>query len=196
MKNVFLVLFFALSFIGCRTEDLLPPGGGNDTTLSIAERYYPLQDGNSWVFTTDDEQLGIMKLDVRGAKTINGKQYTIVEQSSSIYRYAIIPRYYRAEGEKVFQYDEDTKEERVVIDFSSDEPTADQYRYYVTSRGEIATVPAGVFTVVSTIAPATMYDGAPTQEFAENIGLVQTTFFRGRYKLHHAVINGKKIGKQ
>jgi len=196
MKNVFLGLILIVLFAGCRTEDLLPPGGGNDTTLSVAEKYYPLHDGNSWVFTTDDEQLGIMKLDVRGTKSIDGKKYAIVEQSSAIYRYAVIPRYYRVEGEKVFQYDEEKKEERVVIDFGSDEPTVDQYRYYVTSHGELATVPAGVFTVITTIAPAAMYDGAPSQEFAENIGLVQTTFFRGRYKLHHAIINGKKIGKE
>lgn len=196
MKIFLSVITIMTLLSGCRTEDVLPPDGGENPRASVAEKFFPLHIGNSWVFTTTENQVGIMNLDVRRVETINNTKYFVVEQSSNIYRYAIIPRYYRTEDDKVYQYDEEKKKERVVIDFGSEEPNNDQYRYYVTARGEIITVPAGIFTVTSTIAPATMFDGASTDDYAENIGLVQTSFFRGRYMLHHATINGKFIGKK
>ncbi len=197
MNNVLFAMIVMVVFIGCKTEDVLPPtGGGENQKESVAEKLFPLHVGDSWVFTTTENQVGIMNLDVRRVETINNTKYFVVEQSSNIYRYAIIPRYYRTEGDKVYQYDEEKKKERIMIDFGSDEPTDDHYRYYVSARGEIITVPAGIFTITSTMAPAVLYDGASTDDYAENIGLVQTSFFRGRYMLHHATINGKFIGKK
>lgn len=195
MKTLFAFLFLAAFFTGCNHDVFFPPKDGETPNLSISEKLYPLHVGDKWVYTDRENQIGIMKLYVRGTEKIENKTYFIVEQSSDFYRYAIIPRYYRTEDDKVYEYNLEQKQERVIIDFGSEEANEDNQRAYVTGRGATVTVPAGTFTVVSTMAPAAAYDGAPFQDFAEGTGLVKTVFMRGAYELHHAEIDGKKIGK-
>ncbi len=195
MKTFLAFLFVAVFFTGCNHDVFFPPKDGETPTVSLSEKLYPLHVGDNWVFTNMENQVGIMKLYVRGTEKIEKNTYFIVEQSSDFYRYAVIPRYYRTEGDKVYQYDMETKTENVIIDFGSEEPNEDAQRAYVTSRGTSVTVPAGTFTVTSTMAPAAAYDGAPFQDFADGVGLVKMVFMRGAYELHHAIIDGKKIGK-
>lgn len=193
--SLFVSLIFMFFLAGCREDVFFPPKDGENSSKSVAEKLYPLHVGDEWVYSNNEEQVGIMKLLVRGTREFNNVKYYIVEQSSDFYKYAVIPRYYRTDVDKVYQYDEEANKEHIIIDFGSEEPSEDPERAYVTNRGGEVVVPAGKFIVTSTMAPAAAYDGAPFQDFAENIGLVKTVFMRGAYELHHATIDGKKIGK-
>lgn len=176
---VFLFITFLILAAGC--EDDQKRGG--------AEVFFPLNQGDKWVFNDGGQD---WTLETGGIHRLGGTDYTAMVR---VYQRSSDTSYFRTDGaDRVFIYWEG--KEYLYIDFARS--TGDIWSTYndftgaIEEKGKILSLPAGTFDNVTQVIfnNSAIQDAYEFRDFAAGAGLVQITAFRRVSKLKSANVNG------
>jgi hypothetical protein len=75
-SELWIVAIISTTLLSCKSNEELPP------FQKFSNPYYPLEQGDVWVYLNEGDASKCMFREVRGTKEVNGKRYDVVEEST------------------------------------------------------------------------------------------------------------------